>query len=206
MNFNELKAHLDSLHAESRGGGTMAKSHGAAGDFGQSSDYDTAAAMRDLKRTPVVNTKGAHASLRKSLGALQKSMDDLEKPVLGATHVSARVTATKRDCSPAEIESAAHKALAAGAITAAEANHCATHLAMGHMPPPELMAKLEGHAPKAPWHLTKAMALEAASFMVRNGLDMASAMALERSINNDFVSPSVMRHLAEAYAEMRKQK
>ena len=203
MNFKELKAHLDSLHAESGGGATMAKSHAAAGDFGQARDYDMDAAMRDLKRTRIPSTKGAHAALRKSLGTLAKAMPT--DSVLGATHMEAPVAKPKRKYTAAEIEAACHKALAAGAITAAEANHCATHVALGHMPPPEMIAKLQGHALKPPKLLTKSQVLDAASAMLAAGtLSASDARVIDRCLSFDRPVPdALMKSIRAEFASLK---
>lgn len=202
MNFRELKAQLDAIEAE-RNGTKLAKSHGAAGDFGQSSDYDMVTAMCDLRRTPVVNTKGAHAALRKSMGALTKALPT--DSVLGATHIEAPVAKPRRTFTAQEIEAACHKALAAGAITAAEANHCATHLALGHMPPPEMIAKLQGHALKQPKLLTKSQVIGAASAMLAAGtLSASDAQVIYRCLSFDRPVPdSLMKSIRTAHAGLK---
>jgi hypothetical protein len=122
MNFAELRALLREADSE-----TMRKSLDA--ESRQSEDEALSAAVRNLASRRMPSTKGQHQALRNRMSTLAKAMPN--DRVLGGTSLESPVTQPARQFSRAEVEDGCRRALDAGAITAAEAAHIGTHLAMG---------------------------------------------------------------------------
>lgn len=195
VNFEELKTEIRRAQA----GETMAKAHGTSSD-----DFDPAALLKSLRNGPKMpDTATAGAALRKGIAKLAKAIPS--DSVLAATSMEAPVACPKRQYTTGEVQSAAHKALAAGAITGAEAATINTHCALGHQPPPELMQKLTGHVKAKPKLLTKSQVLDTASAMLSAGtLTAADAHEIDRALSFDRpIRDDLMKSIRTAHAGLK---